>query len=275
MLLAWTIIVLLILFTGLYVAAEFAAVGARRSRLRRPGGGRQRARRPAAAGPRRPARARSLHRRVAGRHHALEPDPRRLRPGDARAAGRAALRTRRPGCSPRRPRPRPAAVVLVFLTMLSVILGELVPKIARAAAPDHGRRSSPCCRCSGRCGVYAWSIVAARTAAACCCCKLLRVPSTGAPPRALARGDRAAHRGEPRRRPARAAGAGAAASRAPARPARRAAADGAARAAGGDRCVDAVRATCCASSPRARTAGCRSIAARSTTSSASCTPRTS
>src|SRR5919112_3460718 len=35
MLLAWTIIVLLILLTGLYVAAEFAAVSARRSRLRR------------------------------------------------------------------------------------------------------------------------------------------------------------------------------------------------------------------------------------------------
>ena len=35
MLLAWTVIVLLILLTGLYVAAEFAAVSARRSRLRR------------------------------------------------------------------------------------------------------------------------------------------------------------------------------------------------------------------------------------------------
>ena len=35
MLLAWAIIVLLILLTGLYVAAEFAAVSARRSRLRR------------------------------------------------------------------------------------------------------------------------------------------------------------------------------------------------------------------------------------------------
>ena len=35
MLLAWTIIVLLILLTALYVAAEFAAVSARRSRLRR------------------------------------------------------------------------------------------------------------------------------------------------------------------------------------------------------------------------------------------------
>src|SRR6188472_4103709 len=35
MVLAWTIIVLLIRLTGLYVAAEFAAVSARRSRLRR------------------------------------------------------------------------------------------------------------------------------------------------------------------------------------------------------------------------------------------------
>jgi putative hemolysin len=35
MLLAWAIIVLLILLTALYVAAEFAAVGVRRSKLRR------------------------------------------------------------------------------------------------------------------------------------------------------------------------------------------------------------------------------------------------
>src|SRR5215210_6382641 len=35
MLLAWAVIVLLILLTALYVAAEFAAVSARRSRLRR------------------------------------------------------------------------------------------------------------------------------------------------------------------------------------------------------------------------------------------------
>ena len=34
MLLAWAVIVFLILLTGLYVAAEFAAVSARRSRLR-------------------------------------------------------------------------------------------------------------------------------------------------------------------------------------------------------------------------------------------------
>src|SRR5690348_4678621 len=35
MLTAWVVIALLILLTGLYVAAEFAAVSARRSRLRR------------------------------------------------------------------------------------------------------------------------------------------------------------------------------------------------------------------------------------------------
>src|SRR3954463_13368921 len=35
MLLAWAVIGLLIVLTGLYVAAEFAAVSARRSRLRR------------------------------------------------------------------------------------------------------------------------------------------------------------------------------------------------------------------------------------------------
>ena len=113
MLLAWAIIVLLILLTGLYVAAEFAAVSARRSRLAGLAEDGNGARRPAAARPRRPARARSLHRRVAGRHHALEPDPRRLRPGDARAAvwrrcwsASAALQPTRPN------RPRAAVVLL-------------------------------------------------------------------------------------------------------------------------------------------------------------------
>ena len=71
MLLASGIIALLILLTALYVAAEFAAVSARRSRLRRlaEDGNALAARLlPVVEDP---ARARPLHRRLAGRHHAL------------------------------------------------------------------------------------------------------------------------------------------------------------------------------------------------------------
>ena len=103
----------------------------------------------------------------------------------------------------------------------------------------------------------------------------MRRPEHRPPPRALAGRDRAADRREPRRRPARAAGAGAAAPGAAARPAHRAAADGAARR-GWRRSKRRRRSTrCCGSWRRARTAGCPSIAARSTTSSASCTRRMS
>ncbi len=239
MLQAAAITVFLILLTALYVAAEFAAVGARRSRLRRlaEDGNVLAARAP--AGAREPAGARPLHRRLAGRDHPLQPDPRRLRPEprshhawlrlsresrdsmpDAAHSTSAADRPARADGArhdPRRAR----------------------PQVARAAGSDaHGALDSA-----------ADAVVAAalrsvdRSAQ-----RQRRLPAEAArrhldrpSPRPLARGDRAAHRREPRRRPARAAGTGAAASRAAARPAHRATADGAARAARCRRGVHAVR----------------------------------
>ncbi len=136
MLLAWAVIALLILLTGLYVAAEFAAVSARRSRLRRLAeDGNVLAARllPVLEDP---ASARSLHRRVAGRHHAVQPDPRRLRPGDARAAVDAAPGSASKDCNRRRSSRRPPASSSMFLTTLAVILGELVPEVAGPAEPD-------------------------------------------------------------------------------------------------------------------------------------------
>ena len=99
MVLASAIIAFLILLTALYVAAEFAAVGARRSRLRRlaEDGNALAAR--ILAGRRGPARARPLHCRIASRHHSFEPDPRCLRPGvDRAAAGAVAPEPHRARC---------------------------------------------------------------------------------------------------------------------------------------------------------------------------------
>ena len=158
--------------------------------------------------------------------------------------------------------------------MVSVVFGEMVPKTRGAALSHRDGAADRRCRCCGRGALYAWFIVVLDRSSNAAALAAARAAGD-APSRAFAGGDRAAHRREPRRRAARAAGTGAAAPRAASRAARRAAADGAARSPGGDRDRDAARATCCASSRPAPTAGCRSIAARSTTSSASCTPRTS
>ena len=139
MLLASGIITLLILLTALFVAAEFAVVGARRSRLRRLAEDGNAARRPGPARPRRPPRARPLHRRLAGRHHALQPDSRRLRPGLDRATRRAAHPARRRAARPRPPSPPRPSSSCSILTTLAMIVGELVPKSHRAAGPDANR----------------------------------------------------------------------------------------------------------------------------------------
>ena len=101
MLQAAAIILCLILLTGLYVAAEFAAVGIRRSRLRRLSeDGHPLAARllPVLEGPQ---RARPLHRGVAGPHHPLEPGPRRV------CRGRLAPSARPAGSHGSRVSPRP------------------------------------------------------------------------------------------------------------------------------------------------------------------------
>ena len=123
MLLAGAVIVLLILLTALYVAAEFAAVGAGAAAfagwLRTETHSRR-----GFSGRRGPARARPLYRRLADRHHAVEPDPRRLRTGTL--APRFAPLLDRSGSTASAE--STAAVSRPSVPTLAVIIGELVPK---------------------------------------------------------------------------------------------------------------------------------------------------
>ena len=123
--------------------------------------------------------------------------------------------------------------------LLAMIVGELVPKSLALQYPTRTALVTVLpMQWSLR--LFSWSIAVLNGSGA----LLLRAAARAVdrpPPRALARGDRAAHRREPRRRTARAAGTGPAAPRAAARPAHGAPADGAARAARGDRHRDAVR----------------------------------
>lgn len=127
MLLAWAIIVLLILLTGFYVAAEFAAVSARRSRLRR------------LAEDGNPLAARilpllespaELDRYIAASQVGITLSSLILGAyGQATIAPRVApLLERFGGFERAAAESTAAAAVLVFLTILAVILGELVPK---------------------------------------------------------------------------------------------------------------------------------------------------
>lgn len=127
MVLAWTIIVLLILFTALYVAAEFAAVSARRSRLRRM----------AEDGNVLAARilpvledAHALDRYIAASQIGITLSSLILGAyGQATLAPRLApLLERFAGFDPVAAASTAAVTVLVLLTTLAVILGELVPK---------------------------------------------------------------------------------------------------------------------------------------------------
>jgi putative hemolysin len=127
MLLAWTVIVLLILLTALYVAAVFAAVSARRSGLRRLAeDGNARAARllPVLEDPA------ALDRYIAASQVGITLSSLILGAyGQATLAPRAAPLFERFGSmQPAAAESTAAAVVLVFLTILAVILGELVPK---------------------------------------------------------------------------------------------------------------------------------------------------
>ena len=127
MLLAWTVIVLLILLTGLYVAAEFAAVSARRSRLRRlaEDGNRLAARLlPVLEDPR------ELDRYIAASQVGITLSSLILGAyGQATLAPRLTpLLERTWGLQPDTAESTSAIVVLTFLTTLAVIIGELVPK---------------------------------------------------------------------------------------------------------------------------------------------------
>src|ERR671913_549870 len=127
MLLAWTIIVLLILLTGLYVAAEFAAVSARRSRLRRlaeDGNGLAARILPVLEDPA------ALDRYIAVSQIGITLSSLILGAyGQATIAPRVApLLEGVAGMDAAAAESTAAAAVLVFLTILAVIIGELVPK---------------------------------------------------------------------------------------------------------------------------------------------------
>lgn len=134
MLLAWTIIVLLILLTALYVAAEFAAVSVRRSRLRR------------LAEDGHALAARLLP--VVEDSHALDRYIAASQVGITLSSlilgayGQAALAPvlapwleRFGGVDAAAAHSTAAVTVLLFLTMLSVIVGELVPKSVALTMP--------------------------------------------------------------------------------------------------------------------------------------------
>ena len=127
MLLAWAIIALLILFTALYVAAEFAAVSARRSRLRRLAeDGNLLAARilPVLEDPR------ELDRYIAASQVGITLSSLILGAyGQATLAPRIAPLFERFGpMQASTAESTSAVVVLICLTTLAVILGELVPK---------------------------------------------------------------------------------------------------------------------------------------------------
>ncbi len=127
MLLAWMIIVILILLNGLYVAAEFGAVSARRSRLRRMADdGNALAARllPVLDDPR------ELDRYIAASQVGITLCSLILGAyGQATLAPRVAPLFERLGSmQPATAESTAAGVVLVFLTTLAVIVGELVPK---------------------------------------------------------------------------------------------------------------------------------------------------
>ena len=127
MVLAWTVIVLLILLTGLYVAAEFAAVSARRSRLRRlaEDGNALAARLlPVLEDPA------ALDRYIAASQIGITLSSLILGAyGQATIAPRVApLLERAAGMDSAAAESTAAISVLIFLTILAVIVGELVPK---------------------------------------------------------------------------------------------------------------------------------------------------
>src|SRR4029453_17128626 len=126
MLQAAAIIVLLVLLTALYVAAEFAAVGARRSRLRRlaeDGNGLAARILPVLDDPR------ALDRYIAASQVGITLSSLILGAyGQASIAPRLAPLLEAIGMRPESAKSASVAVVLLTLTVLAMILGELVPK---------------------------------------------------------------------------------------------------------------------------------------------------
>ncbi|MEO8076069.1 MAG: hemolysin family protein [Acidobacteriota bacterium] len=175
MLLAWTVIVLLILLTGLYVAAEFAAVSARRSRLRRlADDGNARAARllPVLDNPQ------ELDRYIAASQVGITLSSLILGAyGQATLAPRLEPFMRQVGLQPLTAESTSAAVVLVSLTALAVVLGELVPKSLALQNPTATALFTVVpMQWSMR--AFAWSI-ALLNGSGVLLLKLIRVPTTG------------------------------------------------------------------------------------------------
>jgi CBS domain containing-hemolysin-like protein len=176
MLLAWVVITLLILLTALYVAAEFAAVSARRSRLRRLAeDGNVLAARllPVLDDPR------ALDRYIAASQVGIT-----LSSLILGAYGQATLAPRiQPwlvslaGMQPSAAESTAAAAVLIALTTLAVILGELVPKSVALQNPT-GTAIFTVLPMQWSLRAFSWSI-ALLNGSGVLLLRMLRVPSTG------------------------------------------------------------------------------------------------
>lgn len=176
MLLAWVVITLLILLTALYVAAEFGAVGARRSRLRRLAeDGHVLAARllPVLDDPR------ALDRYIAASQIGIT-----LSSLILGAYGQATLAPRiQPwleglgGMQPAAAESTATATVLISLTALAVVLGELVPK---SLALQNPTRTALITFLPMQWSIrgFSWSI-ALLNGSAVWLLRMLRVPSTG------------------------------------------------------------------------------------------------
>jgi CBS domain containing-hemolysin-like protein len=176
MLLAWVVITLLILLTALYVAAEFAAVSARRSRLRR------------LAEDGHPLAARLLpvldDPRALDRYISASQIGITLSSLILGAYGQATLAPRiepwlvQPGgMQPATAESVAAATVLISLTALAVVLGELVPKSLALQNPT-GTALFTVLPMQWSLRAFSWSI-ALLNGSAVLLLRLLRLPSTG------------------------------------------------------------------------------------------------
>jgi putative hemolysin len=175
MLVALAVIFFLILLTALYVAAEFAAVGARRSRLRRLSeDGNALASRilPVVEDPR------ELDRYIAVSQIGITLSSLILGAyGQATMAPRLAPLLERAGMDALSAQSTAAATILVVLTGLAMILGELVPKSLALQDPTRVALATVVpMQWSLR--LFSWSI-AALNGSGVALLRLFRVPSTG------------------------------------------------------------------------------------------------
>ena len=225
----WVVLAVLIAANALYVAAEFGAVGVRRSRVRRlADDGHWLARRllPHVEDPA------ALDRYVGASQIGITLSS--LMVGAYAQATISPAVSRR--CSPRWFTPAPAAALSVAAVVVLVVpdRGPAGPRRAgaegaRAAVPDQTALATVL-PMPGRSRSSARSS-ACSTARPCSCCGCSARPTHGHQPPALAGGDRPADRREPRWRPARAAGTAAPAPRAAPGPRTSARPDGPARSA--------------------------------------------